>query len=187
MSPIPDRPENIPHVRPQIGPYVPPPCRKPLPDREPEGLRLWTVDMCANVVFAPAKRPMTHYPPGQPIPRRRWEFRSVRPIRAKGFGLPDGGGEVCRYHYAGPPVKGPDNRWRIVFCTRPAVGMWRHSIGHVFVEPKGPPPGALPRPQPLMDTLIKPGRAGVFAGYQTPFWTEMIVHSAVRLCDPFPV
>lgn len=172
-------PAPIPHI---------PRCRKPGPDREPEGLRLWTVDMCANVVFNVAKRPVEHYPPGAPIPRRRWEFLSVRPIRAY-WRLPDGGGEVCRRQY-GRLVRFPDRSWRVIFCTRPAPGMTRFSVGQFFKEPTKRKSSSLGRPVPigqrekLKETGIQPGRGGYVASYLTPFWTETIVHSAVRLCEP---
>lgn len=151
------------------------PCRKAGPDREPEGLRLWTTDSCANVVFNAVKRPLEHFEEGEPIPRRRWQFRSVRPIRAAGHRLT---GEVCRYHY-GRLVKRPGNRWRVAFCTEPGAGQEekRYGIASFFIEPK-----ARAIESELEDTRIKPGRAGAGGAYVTPWWSELHVHSVQRIC-----
>lgn len=104
----------------------------------------------------------------------------MRPIRAKGFSLPHGGGEVCAYHYA-RLVKFPDNRWRLVYCTRPSSGRHRFSVAGFFTERKGKPfqPGA---GSTLTNTLVKPGRTAAIGGYQTPMWTELILHSNARCC-----
>jgi hypothetical protein len=177
----PPQPETVPEPPPDTIPPTRPwgteweaRCRKPLVDREFVGRRLWTADLCANTVFNLVKRPVAHYPTGVPAPRRRWEFRTVRPIRARGSNLPGYGGEVCAYHY-GRLVKFPDNRWRVVFCTRPAdQSQSRFSVGQFFVEPRERTTGDA--------TGIKPGRAAAMAGYAAPMWTELIIHSQLRLC-----
>lgn len=153
------------------------PCRKAGPDRVPEGLRQWTTDTCANVVFTLVKRPVSHYPEGQ-VPRRRWEYRSVRPVRAAGHKLT---GEVCGYLY-GQLVKFPDNRWRVVFCTEPGAAQEekRFGVASFFIEPKARQPEEIEDER--SGTLIDPGRAGAGGAYVTPWWSELHVHSVQRIC-----
>lgn len=159
---------------PEIGPDIRVRCRKAGPDRHPAGMRGWTTDRCANVVFTLVKRPVEHYALGQPVPRRRWEFVSVRPIRAVANVIE---GRMCRQHY-GRMVKVPGQGWRVVFCTMPGQRDKRWSVGTFFIQPK-----ARPETVPTNRiTGIQPGRAGFGAGYETPKWTELHAHSRQRLC-----
>ena len=93
--------------------------------------------------------------------------------------MPHGGGEPCALQY-GRLVKCTGNRWRVVFCTRPASASEPiFSIGGFFVEPKERLEGD--------STGIKPGRTGAGAGYHAPFWTELHVHSSILLCQGPPI
>ena len=159
---IPDPPEIGPDQPgiPGIGPQE---CRVARADIRPEGLRGWTIDLCANVMFKLVKRPIDHYLDSNPAPRRRWEFRSTHPIRAQGYDLPIfTGREPCRLHYA-RMAKGPDNRWRPVYCTRPARDMVRFSVAQFF---------------------NRAGRALTIGGFGTPMWTEVVVNNSRRYCLP---
>jgi hypothetical protein len=182
MAPTLPVPEMLPPPEPEEPPpYVSPPedfetrCRKAGPARVPLERRLWTADLCANVVFSHKVRSADQYPGYSELPRRRNEFLSVRPIRAKGWGIPNNVTEVCHNHW-GRLVKFPDNRWRVVFCTRPAIGRHVFSVGRFFREPKERTEGD--------PTGIKPGRWGVTAVYNTPLWTEAHLHSHQRVCAP---
>lgn len=158
---------------PEISPDTRVRCRKAGPDRHPAGMRGWTTDRCANVVFTLVKRPVEHYALGQPVPRRRWEFVSVRPIRAVANEIE---GEMCKQHYA-RLVKVPGQGWRIVFCSMPGQGMKLWSVGTFFIERKAT--RIIPTARV---TGIQPGRAGFAAGHPTPLWTEAHVHSFRRVC-----
>lgn len=151
-------------------------CEYPSADRNPPGLRRWTIDLCPQLVFTPRLRPAPDAHPDLEgtvgYKPDYFEWRSAHPARAMYESPHNNTEEPCKYHYG---KTGVDERGRaiVAYCSRPyddTQHKQNHRAKAIVVKATD------------VNVEVKPGYCAMLGRYHAPFWTEVDFRSQSLRC-----
>jgi hypothetical protein len=153
----------------------------PGPEKKP--VLEWTEDLCDNVLFTHAMRPIQHAPDhgGEGSHGRMhgfYEFRTTRPVRAMAILSPGHNGETCRYHYAKRVVR-TDGFYEVLFCSQPSQvnrELRKASVAHRYARKKPEWDEEEHNPE------VPLGFNAFVGAYHAPLWTEALFSSFAWIC-----